>query len=209
MSNTDARMVSEIMGQGVSHNVYMANASGQENYVMAAINADWALADFIVEAAMPILLAGVSEIAAVAEAAEIPAGLATLSDLFGYLKVAVQFISKTSSTSRHTVDAALALVNAFKNTSIPIAFEDYKNVEREDFLSLYLTPDGIAGVLGAKTVSVMVLSADGKQLAMWNTGSDDSWITTEQQTIVRSKYGSIWQQDPGSGTEGWSDLFSA
>ena len=74
---------------------------------------------------------------------------------------------------------------------------------------MYLTPDGIAGVLGAKTVSVMVLSGDGKQLAMWNTGSDDSWITTNQHMIVRSKYGSIWQQDPSSGTQDWSDLLSS
>jgi hypothetical protein len=74
---------------------------------------------------------------------------------------------------------------------------------------MYLTPSGIAGMVGVKTISMMVLSGDGKQLAMWSTSSDESWITTSQQMTVRSKYGSIWQQDLGSGTEEWSDLLSA
>jgi hypothetical protein len=198
------------MGQGVSQNVYLANASGQDNYAMAALSSEWALIDFITEGALSVLLAGVSEIEAVAEdVAELPTALNSLGDLFAYLKVAVQFLSKTSTTDRRVNTAAQSLVNAFKNTSNQIAFNTYKNVESEDFFNMYLTPSGIAGMAGAKTISMMVVSGDGKQLAMWDTGSDDSWITTGQQTIVRSKYGSIWQQDPGSGTEEWSDLLSA
>jgi hypothetical protein len=199
------------MGQGTSHTVYMANASGQEIYVMAALSADWAIIDFIAAAALPLLLGGVEDIIAVAveEGVELPSALTTLGDLFGYLKAAVQILSKTGSIDSHVSDAAQSLVDAFKNTSIPIAFNDYKDVEDEGILGIYLTPDGIAGLLGANTVSVMVLSGDGQKLAMWDTGSDDSWIATTQQAIVRSIYGSIWQQDPSSGTEDWSDLFSA
>ena len=103
-------MDSGIMGHGISHNVYVANDSGQDNYVMASLNPEWALIDFIAEAAVPVLLAGAGAIAEVAEAAELPAELSTLSDLFGYLKVAVQFLSKASSTERRTVAAAHTLV---------------------------------------------------------------------------------------------------
>jgi hypothetical protein len=65
---------------------------------------------------------------------------------------------------------------------------EYKNVEEEGILEIYLSPSGIAD-LGVSTLSAMVLtvSGDGKQLAIWNTGSDDLWIATDQQTIVRSK----------------------
>jgi len=198
------------MGQGVSQNVYLANASGQDNYAMAVLTPEWALIDFITGAAMSVLLAGVEEFeAVVVDGAELPSALNTLSDLFGYLKVAVRFINQISSTDRKVTAGAQLLMKAFQNTSNLIAFNAYDDVASEDFLKMYLTPSGIAGMAGAKTTSLLVLSGDGKQIAMWNTGSDDSWITTDQQTIVRSKYGSIWQQDPGSGTEEWSDLLSA
>jgi len=198
-----------IMGQGVSQNVYLANASGQDNFAMAALKPEWVLADVITAGAMTVLLDGVGEFAAVVDEAELPSALSSLDDLFGYLKVAVQFISKASSTTRNVINGAQSLVNAFQNVSYPIAFNDYKDVASEDFLKMYLTPSGIAGMTGTKTASLLVMSGDGKQLAMWSTGSDESWITTDQQTIVRSKYGTIWQQDPGSGTEVWSDIFSA
>lgn len=77
--------------------------------------------------------------------------------------------------------------------------QDYKDVHSDNFLN-YLNADGVASVAGAETVSVMVLSGDGKQLAMWNSGSDASWIATDHKRVVRSKYGTIWQQDPAAGT---------
>lgn len=194
---------------GHSHSVYMADASGQDIYVMAALTREWAILDFVADAAL--LVAGVEGIveAAVADAAGLPGAIKSFSDLFDYLKVAVQIISSADRAESGASSAAQALVNAYQNTSIPIANNDYKDVQKEGVLSIYLSPSGIAGLLGAKTVSVMVLSGDGKQLAMWDTGDDDSWIATDQQTIVRSVYGSIFKQDPGSGSEDWSDMISS
>jgi len=187
----------------------MADASGQDIFVMAALSQDWPIFDFVADAAL--LLAGVQGIlaASIAEAADLPAVVKSFSDLYQYLKVAVQLLSRTDRVASDAKGAAQVLVDAYTNTSIQITFNDYKNVQEEGVLDVYLSPSGIAGLLGAKTVSVMVLSRDGKQLAMWDTGDDDSWIATNQQTIVRSVYGSIWQQDPSSGSEDWSDLFSA
>ncbi|KAI0777194.1 hypothetical protein BD413DRAFT_467025 [Trametes elegans] len=186
---------------GVSQSVYMANASGQKIYTIAALNPDWAIADFITD--IGLLAVGVGELKAVATAAELPEALVTFRDLYRFLKIAVQILGGTLSVGTRGPEAALALVDAFKKTSIPIEHGDYKNVKDENVLGIYLSASGIAGLLGASTVSVIVLSGDGKQLASWNTGSDDSWIATEEKQIVRSVYGKIWQRDPGAGVVQW------
>jgi hypothetical protein len=97
-------------------------------------------------------------------------------------------------------------LDAFKKTAKQISNQDYKDVHDDNLLN-YLNADGIAAILGAETVSVMVMSGDTKQLAIWNTGSDQSWIATSSKKIVRSKYGTIWQQDPDSWTAIWPDIF--
>lgn len=197
------------MGQGASQNVYMADDSGQAIFVMAALSEEWAIVDFITDATLLVTGATGFAAATVEEVADLPAVVNTFGDLYQYIKAAVQLISRTDSVDSRARSAAQVLVDAYTNTSIQIASNDYKNVQEEGVLNTYLTPSGIAGLLGAKTVSVMVLSGDGKQLAMWDTGADDSWIATNQQTIVRAAYGSIWQQDPSSGTEDWSDMISS
>ncbi|KAL1738594.1 hypothetical protein HDZ31DRAFT_50739 [Schizophyllum fasciatum] len=186
---------------GASQSVYMANDSGQPIYVMASLNPDWAIVDFVTDIAL--LFVGVEELKAVTTAAELPEALVTIRDLYEFLKIAAKILSGTLSVGSRGPEAALALVEAFSKCSIPISYGDYKNVKDEGVLGMYLSASGIAGLLGASTVSVMVLSGDGKQLAMWNTGSDDSWITTGDQEIVRSKYGSIWQRDPDAGRVSW------
>jgi len=179
----------------------MANASDQDIYVIASLNPDWAIADFITD--IGLLLVGVEELKAVTTTAELPEALVTIRDLYNFLKISAQLLSGTLSVGSRSAEAALALVEAFKKTSIPIASGDFKNVHDEGVLGIYLSADGIGGLLGASTVSVMVLSGDGKQLAMWNSNSDHSWIATNEQKIVRSKYGSIWQQDPDAGVQNW------
>ena len=186
---------------GASQSVYMANGSGQNIFVMASLNPDWAIVDFITD--IGLLLVGVEELKAVTMLGELPEALVTIRDLYEFLKIAAKILSGTLSVGSRGPEAALALVDAFSKTSIPIAYGDYKNVKDEGVLGMYLSASGIAGLLGASTVSVMVLSGDGKQLAMYNTGSDDSWIATDRQEIVRSKYGSIWQQDPDAGRQSW------
>jgi len=186
--------------QARSQNIYVANDSGQDIYVMATLNPDWALADFVIDMSL-LGIAFVKMTSAIAAAADLT--LNTPRDLFSALQIAAQFLSGAASAANHGMEGAQALVDAFKNTSTPIADGDFKDVYRESTLSTYLTPDGIAGLLGARTVSLMIMSGDGEQVAMWNTGPDNSWIATNTQQIVRSKYGTIWQQDPSSGTENW------
>lgn len=186
---------------GTSQSVYMANDSSQDIYVAVALNLKWAIVDFFVD--ISLMLVAVGELKRVTMLAELPETLKTFYDLYKFLKIAITIMSGTVSAGTRPGEAALALVNAFKKNSVRIPSGDYKKVEENGFLSIYLNADGIASLLGAENVSLMVLSGDGKQLAIWNTDSDKSWIATNEQKIVRSKYGSIWQQDPGAGTQNW------
>lgn len=188
---------------GLSHSVYLANDSGQDIYVMASLNPDWAIADFIVD--IGLLAYGVSEIRAVVAAAELPAELKTLRDLYEFVKISGTLLGGMVATGSRPGEAALAVLDAFKKTAVCIPAGEYKDVEHDSVLSIYLSADGIASLFGAETVSVMVMShvGDEVQLAMWNTGSDNSWIATKDKIIVRSKYGTIWEQDPVAGVVWW------
>ncbi|KAI0884571.1 uncharacterized protein GGS22DRAFT_144192 [Annulohypoxylon maeteangense] len=187
---------------GISHSVYMANGSGQDIYVMASLNPEWAIVDFIVD--IGLLYVGVEEIKGVVMAAELPETLATFRDLYEFLNIARKLIMGMIAAGTRPGEAAMALLDAFKKTSIRIPYDEYKDVERDSILSIYLSADGVASLVGAENVSVMVMSGDGKQLAMWDTNADHSWIATKDGKIVRSKYGTIWQQDPAEGSVEWS-----
>jgi hypothetical protein len=190
--------------RNANENIYVANDSGQDIYVMAGLTPGWAIADFIVDIAL--IVTPFDELSAVAEAVGLPAALKTFGDIFTTLQSAGKILNKASSASADALDKANQFVSAFQNTAVSthIVYGDFQDVYKEDTLTMYLTPSGIAGMLGASTVSLLVMSADGKQQAMWDTGPDNSWIATGSQTIVRSKYGSIWQQDPASGSQDWT-----
>jgi hypothetical protein len=205
-----AGLTKEVRGTGknrlpatrnADENIYVADGSGQDIYVMAGLTPEWALVDFIVDIAL--VVDPFDELAAVAEiAVSLPTALKTFGDIFKVLQSVGKVLEKGDS-SQDAVDKANKFVDAFKQTSTHIANNDYTDVYQEDTLTMYLTPSGIAGMLGSATVSLMIMSADGKQSAMWDTGPDNSWIATDQQQIVRSRYGTIWQSDPGSGTQSW------
>ncbi|KAK4233256.1 hypothetical protein C8A03DRAFT_39049 [Achaetomium macrosporum] len=186
---------------GLSHSVYMANDSSRDIHVMASLNPDWALVDFAVD--IGLLMIGVEELKGAAMAAELPETLATLRDLYEFLKIAGELAGGMAGAGSRPAEAAMALIDAFKKTAVCILAGEYRDVERDSFLSIYLSADGIASLVGAETVSVMVMSSDSDgsrmQLAVWNTGADDSWIATRDEVIVRSKYGTIWEQYPTAG----------
>lgn len=204
-SNEDVRDDSESMG--TSHSVYMANSSGQNISILVGLNPKWALLDFFLD--ITLVTIGANDIRALALSAadlgnyKVPGKLETLQDLFDY-SLAAGYLIVTGS-SRPTVQLATAqrFVDSVKKTAVSISRSEYKLINQRNVLEIYLNPSGYAGILGAKTVTVYVMSADGKQTALYNTGPDNSWIATGSKTIVRSKYGTIWQQDPGAGSHAW------
>ena len=186
---------------GANESVYMANSSGQDIFVIAAPNPDWAIVDFLTD--VGLMFVGIGEIKSVVTAARLPEALKTIKDIYEFVKIAGKLLSGTISAGTRGPEAALALIEAVKKNSIPIKAGEYKKVNDRGVLGMYLSASGIADLLGASTVSVMVMSGDGKQVANFNTNGDYSWIATSNKKIVRSKYGSIWQQDPGSGSINW------
>ncbi|KAG7091784.1 hypothetical protein E1B28_008189 [Marasmius oreades] len=186
---------------GSSHSVYMANATNQDIHVMVSLNPDWAIADFITD--IGLFFIAVGEIKQLVTAVELPKTIATLRDLYQFLKITYMALGGTAAAGSRPAEAVLALHNAIKKNSIPIPAGQYKLVNEKNALELYLNASGIGSLLNASTVSMVVMSGDGKQFAMYNTNSDYSWIATNDKKCVRSKYGSIWQQDPQAGVVDW------
>lgn len=163
----------------------------------------WAVVDVMTDAAL--IVTGAEELKAAAAISELPKTIKTLKDLYNAIKFAWLVISGSLAVSTRPVDAALSLVDAFKKVSVRIPNGQYKDVHNDNFLDVYLNAHGIASLVGAQTVSVMVMSGDG-YLSMWTTNADHSWIVIREQRIVRSQYGSLWQRDPDAGTVVWHDM---
>jgi hypothetical protein len=185
------------MAFGSDQNVYVANNAQQDIYVLAAPSAAWTIADVITNTAL--MLTGVGELKAIVSAGELPAAINTIGDLYKALRVGAALVR----AGGRGLEAGEAVVNAFKGNSIDIPAGQVKNVRDQGTLSTFLNPSGIAGMMGASTVSLTVMSGDGLQLAQFDSGPDDSWIATGNQTIVRSVYGTLWDQDPAAGSQSW------
>jgi len=185
----------------MNQSVHLTNTSGQDIYVLAAPNPDWPIVKASADATL--LFAAVEEIATVTTAAELPEALITISDLFQFLKIAAQLLAASVSEGKSPDVAVVAMMEAFKASSLRIRYGDAVNASRKNFLGMYLGADGMPGILGAHNVSLIVLSDDGRQLCMFGSAPDDSWIVTSRQLIVRSKYHTLWQEDPDAGTQRW------
>jgi len=183
------------MGFGVGQNVHVANATGDTIYVLPSPNLDWLIADVAVD--IGLMLTGVGELKAAYTAIRLPKALVTIRDVARFIKIAGKFASETT-------DAAVKVIDGFKKVSMPIEANEFQNVMDHGFLETFFNASGYAGFLGASTVSLMIMSGDGKQVATFNTAPDDSWIATDHQVIVRSKYGSIWKEDPNAGMKNWA-----
>jgi hypothetical protein len=145
------------------------------------------------------MLTGVGELKSIVSAGELPAAITTIGDLYKALRVGAALVRAGGRGEA----AGKAVVDAFKGNSADIPNGQVKNVREQGTLSTFLNPSGIAGLLGAGTVSLTVMSGDGLQVAQFNSGPDDSWIATGNQTIVRSVYGTLWDQDPTTGSQSW------
>ncbi|EIN05133.1 hypothetical protein PUNSTDRAFT_107416 [Punctularia strigosozonata HHB-11173 SS5] len=185
---------------GSANSVYMANASEKKIWVLIALKPEWMLVDVFVDIALLVVAAG--ELKAIVHAGELPEELVTIGDLLKFMWVAVKLLWASIGAATRPADAVLSMLDAFKSVSSPIEYGDAPDINDESFLN-YLNVDGWAGLFGAKTLNVMVMSDDGHQFAFYDTNNDHSWIATNHDAIVRSKYGSLWQEDPDAGYIRW------
>ncbi|KAF8319818.1 uncharacterized protein EI90DRAFT_3282342 [Cantharellus anzutake] len=186
---------------GNAGSVYMANASGQDIQVIASLSPEWVIIDLLFDAAL--LVAAFTGLSDIIGAAELPEAIETVADLFQLIKIAGGLLKDTVEIGLHIVEAAQTVIDAVIQNTVTISDGSYQDMRDESVWEQCLSPDGIAGIFGAKTVMVLVMSRDGKRVSLWETGPDDSWIATAEHKIVRSVNGRIWERDPDAGTVEW------
>ncbi|KAG7093105.1 hypothetical protein E1B28_009391 [Marasmius oreades] len=185
-----------------NNSVCMANSTDEDIYVMVSLNADWAITDFITD--IGLFLIAVGEIRQLVVDVELPKMIVTLRDLHRFLKISYTALAETAAAgSRKAADAASALHYAIKKNSIVIPAGQYKQINEKNWLESFFNASAVGSLLVAKTVSLMVMTGDGQRFAMYDTNSDYSWIATKEGKCVRSKYGSVWQQDTQAGVVDW------
>ncbi|KAJ3497465.1 hypothetical protein NLG97_g1881 [Lecanicillium saksenae] len=189
------RMVEpELSERGNSH-VYLANGADANLRVMVGLKSGWAKADAFTDASLMIASTAVLALATGgAGLAAAPVAASTMADVG-----AAMFYS--AGLGFKGFEAA-QMIEAFKTSSVPVAPQQYADIYDESFFRQYLSPSGIAGMVGAETVSVVILNEATKQVASFDTGPDESWIVKSDK-IVHSIYGSIWQEDSSKPSVSW------
>lgn len=188
----------------MAQHIYVANHNQQNAYVLAAKSTGWQIADFLTD--IGLFAVGIGELKAALTVADLPATINTVSDMIKVMKVVAGLLSGTAAVGSRSAEAAKEVVDAFKKSSIEIPPQDYKDVLDTGVLG-YLSPSGIAGLLDADTITLVVMTNDGKEVADFSTNIDYSWIVTPDG-IVRSKYGTINVEDPGAGQSTWTKVTS-
>jgi hypothetical protein len=184
----------------MSQHIYIANHNQQDAYVVAGKSELWHIGDFLTDIAF--FAVGIGEIKAALSVANLPGTINTVRDLFQVMKVTAGLLSGTIATGSRSAEAAKEVVDAFKKNSQKISSGDHKDVLNTGFLD-YLSPSGIAGVLNTDTITLVIMTDEGKKVTEFSTNIDHSWIVTPSR-VVRSKYGTLNVEDPGAGQYAWS-----
>jgi hypothetical protein len=100
----------------------------------------------------------------------------------------------------------LKLKEFLQKSAIAIDAGDFKRVNDTSYLKVWnaLNPSYWGALSGCQTVQVLIIDDSMERTCSFSTGADDSWIVTPDR-IVRSKYGTIWQQDPSAGCHFWNN----
>jgi hypothetical protein len=188
------------MAFGKDSNVHVANSTGGDVSVIASPNPDWAIADFLFDIAA--LTVGLTEIKTAATAAELPAEIKTLSDLYKLLSVSFKVVSGTFATGTRQAEAAREVIRQINKLGQTIKDNEFKNVFSKNFIDIYLSPSGYAGMIGASTVTLVIASSKLNKVIRFNTDPDKSWLV-DSHGIWSVKYGSIWQKTGNNPEHKW------
>ncbi|MFD7449631.1 hypothetical protein [Kitasatospora sp. NPDC059827] len=168
------------MTLGIDSNVHVANHMKEAIYVMPMADPGWTLADVIVDSAVVTAVLGFSGFS----------GMPAASVTFGNL-ITVLGGMGTMGT----------LAAALKKSSITIPAGRVENVFSRFRVTATFIASSIAGMLGAKTVSLLIVAEDGRTVHL-TTDPDHSWIATDKG-IVRAVYGTLNAQDEEAGFVPW------
>ncbi len=187
----------------IDNQIHVANNSSETIYVFVAPNTDWLIADLVVGvASLAFSVGGVAKsVKTVKDLYNMTRTLTIMEKLKLVYKAygIVSPISGAGSVIMKANDIANAKDFVRKN-AVPIAPRNFQKVlDRTNLNPLdYFSPTGWAAVCGGSEKSLMIVNESFTKQAQFNTNSDWSWIVNDK-AIVRSKYGTIWQEDPSAG----------
>ncbi|MFG2833108.1 hypothetical protein ACGFWI_37645 [Streptomyces sp. NPDC048434] len=157
---------------------------------------------------MGLFAVGVGEIKSATGVAALPETIKTFADLANVLKTGYKLVSGTAAAGSRSAEAVAELAklqNNFKEKSATIKPGECKTIHDTGFLD-YLNASTVAAMFapanGARTVEVIAMTESGK-VVDFSTPPDASWISTDAG-VVRSKYGTLRDEDPGAGNHPWA-----
>lgn len=206
----------------MSQNVYVANTLYADIYVLVSPNPAWQIVDLIATTAFDVIsqaIPGLDAVADYLEGFEVVNDMKDVVDVCKILRNAAKIINKAKDIEEEVEEAeegaqeameqakdkAEEVFKAFANGTKKISAGNVQNVYSTSFLD-YLAPSAWAAMFDRNVDNItltITTSVNGRYYtSTFNTNDDLSWITGHN--IVRSKYGTLWQEDPSAGTEKWT-----
>jgi len=168
-----------------SNEIHVANSTNEELILMVAPNSDWAIGD-IVGSVVQLLASAASTVVTLGGTAP-----TTFAALFSCINLI-----------RGGISAGFNLADVLKqNGGISIAPGQVTEVFNRGMANpfKYLNSSQWGALFGGSDMTLAITNKSLTRQAVFNTNSDYSWIVTKNE-VVRAKYGSLWQEDPGSGS---------
>lgn len=183
--------------------VHVANAHSEHAQVFVSKTLLWSIVDIVYD--IGSLVVGLGELkgatTAMDAAANLPQTIENARDLYRVLKYSAKLLATTGSIASNSEDAAKKFIEIFSRKSIRIEQGNFRDCQSTTGLD-WMAPSALAGIPGLKTLNMTVLTDGGKKVANFDTNHDHSWIVTDS-AVVRSRYGTIWQTEPASGSSSW------
>jgi hypothetical protein len=180
--------------------VYIANGLNQDVYVIPSQKPEWMLADLGFNVAL--LMMGLIELKSAIGLADLPQTVRTVDNLWQFATVLIDLgIKRVYPLANRVKVIADQMMDQFRAVSLKVPAGQCVDVLNLSSFSNYTSLSGnFSQFLNVSTFHILAVTDDGKNVAFGNTGSDHSWIIQEDR-MVRSLYGgSVWLEDPHSGT---------
>lgn len=119
----------------------------------------------------------------------------------------VAVAAEATALEKNVGDVVQKLKEFLQQSAYAIEPGAFKRVNDTSYLRFWnaLNPSYWGSLAGCQTVQLLIIDESMEQTCTFVTGADDSWIATPDK-IVRSKYGTIWQEDPAAGTYYWKNV---
>lgn len=172
--------------------IMIRNATNSPIYVRPHLRKGWKAADSIVGFAEFAL--GVDDLKGalmVAGLSDLPEAISTFDDVHKVLGGLQQIddgvidlkVLRKVGKGIKLKEKLRHVVKLFKHTSFPITPGEAKDVFDRGLIDEITTPDGIASLLGAKTVAIAIITEDETQHVDFNSSETAQWVVTSAGLI--------------------------